>query len=454
MSLYIWKYFLTILKNKLSPIEFSMWIRPLKAQLINNNIFELYAPNQFVLDWIKKKYLHDFNQLLYSYFGPNHPLLKIKIIQEILNKEKEKSIKIKKKNNFMINQIHINQSQLNLSYCSNINKNYNFDNFVEGKSNHLARSITYQIANNIGKKYNPLFLYSKTGLGKTHLLNAVTNNVILNKKNAKIIYINSKLFIKNIIYALKYKIIDRLKNYYKSVDFFLIDDVQYFSDKEKCKEEFFHTFYTLLQGNQQIILTANCYPKEIKGIEDFLKLKFNFDLVIAINPPELNTRMSILIHKAYEKNILLSKDVAYFIAKKLHSNVRDLEIIINTIIIKSIFNHKKITINFVQKILYNLFNKTQIVTIDIIQKMVSKYYQIKLTDLLSKKRLRSIVLSRQIAMAITKKLTNYSLSEIGNAFGGRDHTTVLHACRTIEQLIQKNHNINNDFFNLIKTLSI
>ncbi|XAJ85307.1 chromosomal replication initiator protein DnaA [Buchnera aphidicola (Formosaphis micheliae)] len=455
MSLSIWKKCLTYLQNILPPTEFSMWIRPLKAKL-DNNVLELSAPNCFILDWVQDKYLKHFNKLLHHFCGKNTPLLIFKIKKD----HQEKNIKK------LINCNHqyttINASKWDIlsisktsSYNSHINKKYNFSNFVEGKSNKLARALTCQVADNPGNSYNPLFLYSKTGLGKTHLLHAVGNYMIVNQFNKKIIYIHSERFVQDMVKALKNNNMEKFKQYYRTVNVLLIDDIQFFANKERSQEELFHTFNCLIEGNQQIILTSDRYPKEINGIEDRLKSRFSWGITVSITPPELKTRIDILINKSKENNIKLSNEVAFFIAKRLRSNVRELEGALNRIVASAKFTNKIITIDFVQETLRDLFIlQNKLTTIENIQKNVAEYYKIKVSDLLSKSRSRSITRPRQIAMAISKKLTNYSLPEIGDAFGGRDHTTVLHACKKIKQLCQENHNIKEDFLHLIQKLSL
>ncbi|MDE5285259.1 MAG: chromosomal replication initiator protein DnaA [Buchnera aphidicola] len=341
------------------------------------------------------------------------------------------------------------------SYSSNFHKKYTFENFIEGKSNQLARAAAYQVANNPGNSYNPLFLYGGTGLGKTHLLHAIGNGILAYKYNIKIIYMHSERFVQDMVKALQNNAIEKFKLHYRSVDALLIDDIQFFANKERSQEEFFHTFNALLEGNQQIILTSDRYPKEINGVEDRLKSRFGWGLTIAINPPELETRVAILIKKADENNIILPDEVAFFIAKRLKSNVRELEGALNRIIVNANFAHKSITIEFVREALQDILAlQEKLVTIDNIQKKVAEYYKIKVSDLLSRRRSRSVARPRQMAMAMAKELTNHSLPEIGEAFSGRDHTTVLHACRKIEQLREENCDIQEDFLNLIRTLSV
>ncbi|MFY3762378.1 chromosomal replication initiator protein DnaA, partial [Escherichia coli] len=345
-------------------------------------------------------------------------------------------------------------AQPELSYRSNVNPKHTFDNFVEGKSNQLARAAARQVADNPGGAYNPLFLYGGTGLGKTHLLHAVGNGIMARKANAKVVYMHSERFVQDMVKALQNNAIEEFKRYYRSVDALLIDDIQFFANKERSQEEFFHTFNALLEGNQQIILTSDRYPKEINGVEDRLKSRFGWGLTVAIEPPELETRVAILMKKADENDIRLPGEVAFFIAKRLRSNVRELEGALNRVIANANFTGRAITIDFVREALRDLLAlQEKLVTIDNIQKTVAEYYKIKVADLLSKRRSRSVARPRQMAMALAKELTNHSLPEIGDAFGGRDHTTVLHACRKIEQLREESHDIKEDFSNLIRTLS-
>jgi chromosomal replication initiator protein len=431
-----------------------MWIRSLKAKL-NNNILEIYTPNQFILDWIKDKYLIHFKKILRDFCGSDSPLIKFKVYQTSKEKKFKKNIlqKIQNKDEKIIwNKIPIFEKS---SCRSNINKKHSFENFIEGKSNQLARAAASQVANNPGNSYNPLFLYGGTGLGKTHLLHAIGNKISAYKYNVKIIYMHSERFVQDMVKALQNNAIEKFKLYYRSVDALLIDDIQFFAHKERSQEEFFHTFNALLEGNQQIILTSDRYPKEINGVEDRLKSRFGWGLTVAIDPPELETRVAILIKKADENNIILPDEVAFFIAKHLHSNVRELEGALNRVIVNANFTHRSITVEFVREALQDILAlQEKLVTIDNIQKTVAEYYKIKVSDLLSRRRSRSVARPRQMAMAMAKELTNHSLPEIGDAFSGRDHTTVLHACRKIEQLREESSDIKEDFSNLIRTLSV
>ncbi len=445
MSLSLWQQCLARLQDELPATEFSMWIRPLQAELSDNTL-ALYAPNRFVLDWVRDKYLNNINGLLNTFCGADAPQLRF----EVGTKPVTQTLKTPVHNVVAPTQTTTAEP----TYRSNVNVKHTFDNFVEGKSNQLARAAARQVADNPGGAYNPLFLYGGTGLGKTHLLHAVGNGIMARKPNAKVVYMHSERFVQDMVKALQNNAIEEFKRYYRSVDALLIDDIQFFANKERSQEEFFHTFNALLEGNQQIILTSDRYPKEINGVEDRLKSRFGWGLTVAIEPPELETRVAILMKKADENDIRLPGEVAFFIAKRLRSNVRELEGALNRVIANANFTGRAITIDFVREALRDLLAlQEKLVTIDNIQKTVAEYYKIKIADLLSKRRSRSVARPRQMAMALAKELTNHSLPEIGDAFGGRDHTTVLHACRKIEQLREESHDIKEDFSNLIRTLS-
>ncbi|ASY81442.1 MULTISPECIES: chromosomal replication initiator protein DnaA [Pectobacterium] len=464
MSLSLWQQCLARLQDELPATEFSMWIRPLQAELSDNTL-ALYAPNRFVLDWVRDKYLNNINVLLNDFCGMDAPLLRFEVgskplVQTVSQPAQSHHNPVSVARQQPVRTAPVRPSwdnspvQAEHTYRSNVNPKHTFDNFVEGKSNQLARAAARQVADNPGGAYNPLFLYGGTGLGKTHLLHAVGNGIIARKPNAKVVYMHSERFVQDMVKALQNNAIEEFKRYYRSVDALLIDDIQFFANKERSQEEFFHTFNALLEGNQQIILTSDRYPKEINGVEDRLKSRFGWGLTVAIEPPELETRVAILMKKADENDIRLPGEVAFFIAKRLRSNVRELEGALNRVIANANFTGRSITIDFVREALRDLLAlQEKLVTIDNIQKTVAEYYKIKVADLLSKRRSRSVARPRQMAMALAKELTNHSLPEIGDAFGGRDHTTVLHACRKIEQLREESHDIKEDFSNLIRTLS-
>jgi len=437
-----------------------MWIRPLQC-VIDDNIMTLYAPNRFVLDWVRDKYVNRINELL-TINESNNPLLlrfdvgSKPVVNKVINNSASPTITGGHETLFAKSAPapRVAEPESNLPKKTNVRLNYTFDNFVEVKYNQLARAAASQVADNPGSAYNPLFIYGGTGLGKTHLLHAVGNGILLNKPNAKIAYMHSERFVQDMVRALQNNAMEKFKQYYRSVDALLIDDIQFFAGKERTQEEFFHTFNALLEGNQQVILTSDRYPKEINGVDDRLKSRFGWGLTLAIEPPELETRVAILKRKAQESQINLADEVAFFIAKRLRSNVRELEGALNRVIANANFTGRAITIDFVREALRDLLAlQDKLVTIDNIQRTVAEYYKIKIADLLSKRRNRSVARPRQIAMVLSKELTNHSLPEIGDAFGGRDHTTVLHACRKVKSLREETHDIKEDYSNLIRTLS-
>lgn len=468
MSSSLWLQCLQQLQEELPATEFSMWVRPLQAEL-NDNTLTLFAPNRFVLDWVRDKYLNSINGLLKEFCGSDTPNLHFEVGSKPTHapvsrpKRTAADVAAESSGPAQVQQSRpLNKSWdtgqreivIDVNHRSNVNPKHKFHNFVEGKSNQLGLAAAKQVSDNPGLSYNPLFLYGGTGLGKTHLLHAVGNAIIENKPGARVVYMHSERFVQDMVKALQNNAIEEFKRYYRSLDALLIDDIQFFANKERSQEEFFHTFNALLEGNQQIILTSDRYPKEINGVEDRLKSRFGWGLTVAIEPPELETRVAILMKKAEDHQITLADEVAFFIAKRLRSNVRELEGALNRVIANANFTGRPITIDFVREALRDLLAlQEKLVTIDNIQKTVAEYYKIKMADLLSKRRSRSVARPRQVAMALSKELTNHSLPEIGDAFGGRDHTTVLHACRKIKELREESHDIKEDYSNLIRTLS-
>ncbi|KIO37016.1 chromosomal replication initiator protein DnaA [Shewanella sp. cp20] len=459
MAVSLWQQCIGRLQDELSAQQFSMWIRPLQAEMDGETLV-LYAPNRFVLDWVRDKYLNTINQFFTEQMGSDAPKLRFDIGSRPVSKPAAPAASTKSpvapaaSKSPSKPSFNSNEPAVTANHRSNINPTYQFDNFVEGKSNQLGKAAALQVSENPGGAYNPLFLYGGTGLGKTHLLHAVGNGIIKNKPDAKVVYMHSERFVQDMVKALQNNAIEEFKRYYRSVDALFIDDIQFFANKDRSQEEFFHTFNALLEGNHQVILTSDRYPKEIDGVEDRLKSRFGWGLTVAIEPPELETRVAILMRKAQESGINLPDEVAFFIAKRLRSNVRELEGALNRVIANANFTGRPITIDFVREALRDLLAlQEKLVTIDNIQKTVAEYYKIKMADMLSKRRSRSVARPRQMAMALSKELTNQSLPEIGDAFGGRDHTTVLHACRKIAQLREESHDIKEDYANLIRTLS-
>ena len=349
---------------------------------------------------------------------------------------------------------HAHDKSRRLRYRGELSESYTFSNFIEGKSNQLARAASAQVANNPGGAYNPLFIYGGVGLGKTHLMHAIGNHMRKQNPGANVIYLHSQTFVHSMVSALQLNAINEFKRYYHSVDALLIDDIQFFANKERSQEEFFHTFNAIFEGGRQIILTCDKYYNQINGLEERLKSRFGWGLSVAVEPPELETRAAILINKANRDNIYLPNEGAMFMAQKLRSNVRELEGALKKVVAHSRFVGEDISVPLIKEALKDLLAiQNKLVTIDNIQRTVAEYYKIKMSDMLSKRRSRSVARPRQMAMCLSKELTNHSLPEIGNLYGGRDHTTVMHACRTINDLRKSSVDINEDYQNLLRSLS-
>ena len=450
----LWQQCSERLQSDLPLQQFNTWIRPIQAEQSGDTL-TLYAPNIYSVDWVRDKYLKSINSILNEVTDNKAPKVIIKVGNVSTSSNQQSSNARTRTPTKRSGPTFGRSSPQDIEeFESNIHPEYTFDNFVEGKSNQLARAAAIQVAENPGGVYNPLFVYGGTGLGKTHLLHAVGNGIMAHKQGAKVFYIRAERFVQDMVNSIRNSSTNEFKRYYRSVDALLIDDIHFFANKKGSQEEFFHTFNALLEGNQQIIMTSDLYPKEIDGVEDRLKSRFGWGLTIAIEPPELETRVAILIRKADERGLHMPHEVAFFIAKRLRSNVRELEGALNRVVANVSLTGRAITIDFVREALRDLIAaQEKLVTIDNIQKTVAEYYNIKLADILSKRRSRSVARPRQLAMALAKELTNHSLPEIGDAFGGRDHTTVLHACRQIQKLKEEQHDIKEDYRNLIRTLS-
>lgn len=449
MSSLLWEYCLNHLEGELDLQEFNTYIRPLQA-IQQDSTLRLYAPNQFVVDWIQDCAKSRINALLSHY--SNGRIEKAILEVGSCNPQPQVHIQVFDRNSGSLpisspkTTDQIPESRLNI--------NYTFDNFVEGKSNQLPRAASYQVAENPGSAYNPLFIYGGVGLGKTHLMHAVGNRIRAHSPDARVAYLHSEQFVAGMIKALQLNTIDDFKARYRSVDVLLIDDIQFLAGKERSQEEFFYTFNTLLEIQRQIILTCDRFPKEVNGLEERLKSRFGWGLTVAVEPPELETRVAILMNKASVENISLSDDVAFFLGRLIHSNVRELEGGLRRVIAYSRFTHRAITIELTREALKDLLAlQEKLVTIENIQKTVAEYYKIRISDLSSKRRSRAVARPRQIAMALSKELTDHSLTEIGKCFGGRDHTTVLHACRKISEFKNTDPRIAEDHQNLLKKLS-
>ena len=449
----VWKECVTQLVQKLPSQQLSTWISPLQAKEQAGTL-TLLAPNRFVLQWVKDNYLSDIVSMVSTLTNGED----VKVVLVIGSSEPSTVAKapIAVVGNTSMNAVkhNNNSSDSAVAHKSKINLSFTFDNFVEGKSNQLARAASEQVGENPGDAYNPLFIYGGVGLGKTHLMHAVGNAILERNPKAKVIYLHSERFVADMVKALQTNKINDFKRFYRTVDALLIDDIQFFAGKERSQEEFFHTFNALLEGQSQVILTSDRYPKEINGVEERLKSRFGWGLTVAVEPPELETRVAILISKAEKMEVDFPPEVAFFVAKRIRSNVRELEGALKRVVAHAHFTGSVISIEFVKDALKDLLAlQDRLVTIDNIQKTVAEYYKVKLSDMLSRRRNRSIARPRQVAMALAKELTNHSLPEIGHAFGGRDHTTVMHACRTVKQLIETTGDLKEDWTNLLRLLS-
>ncbi|MFL2583729.1 MAG: chromosomal replication initiator protein DnaA [Gammaproteobacteria bacterium] len=440
----IWQQCLKQLEIEMDSQGFNTWIVPLQA-LEKNDKLDIFAPNQFVFDWVKDKHFERIKDIVLSssendyevgLFIGSVPLQKVTAANVTSEEPKQKTAVRRPSQN------------------SGLRAELNFDSFVEGKSNQLARAAALQVSNNPGKAYNPLFISGGVGLGKTHLMHAVGNLITQNGRDLKAIYLHSERFVADMVRALQHNKINEFKRYYRSVDALLIDDIQFFSGKDRSQEEFFHTFNALLEGDQQIVLTCDRYPREVAGVEERLKSRFGWGLTVAVEPPELETRVAILMKKANSNKVDLPHEVAFFIGKRFRSNVRELEGALHRVVANAHFTGSAITLDFAKEALKDLLAmQDRLVTIENIQKTVAEYYKIRVSDLLSKRRSRSVARPRQVAMTLSKELTNHSLPEIGDAFGGRDHSTVIHANKKIAELRSSNSKIEEDYANLERILT-
>jgi chromosomal replication initiator protein len=483
---YLWSKCVDYLEDELPAQQFNTWIKPLRAKFSEGGLL-LLAPNRFIKDWVAEKFMsrileltnmlvHDQEQVsvyikIYDDIklrGPvgsvkssagSAPLIKPAVAGEALtsNQAADRRSQPESLNDF--GKFHNSFNPYEAAnkrggHKSNLINSYRFENFVEGKSNQLARAAAMQVVENPGGSYNPLFLYGGVGLGKTHLMHAVGNALKIEKPSAKVVYLHSERFVADMVKALQLNAINDFKRYYRGVDALLIDDIQFFANKERSQEEFFHTFNALLEGGQQMILTCDRYPKEIRGLEERLKSRFGWGLTVSIDPPELETRVAILMAKAAQVGINLPNDAAFFLAQRVRSNVRELEGALKRVVASAHFTKRPIDIGLIKESLKDLLAlQDKLVSIDNIQRTAAEYYKIKVADMMSKRRSRSVARPRQVAMALSKELTNHSLPEIGDAFGGRDHTTVLHACKKIKELRDTSSDIREDYQNLLRTLA-
>ncbi|PSF13638.1 chromosomal replication initiator protein DnaA [Marinobacter fuscus] len=483
----MWHQCLEVLRDEFPAQQFNTWLRPLQSDQ-RDGLLMLLAPNRFVMDWVNEKYLRRIEEVLKDLNGGQAPRVQMKVgsapkASEKVARSEPAPVRISEEPGLTVTEEEKSvaatvasepvpapaptppppsaaserrpvQVEGDIKHQSFLNETFTFETFVEGKSNQLARAASMQVAENPGGAYNPLFLYGGVGLGKTHLMHAIGNEIVRRNPRAKVAYLRSERFVADMVKALQLNAINEFKRYYRSVDALLIDDIQFFARKERSQEEFFHTFNALLEGGQQVIVTCDRFPKEIVDMEERLKSRFGWGLTVMVEPPELETRVAILMKKADQANVKLSSEAAFFIAQKIRSNVRELEGALRLVIANAHFTGSEITPPFIRESLKDLLalHEKQ-VSIDNIQRTVAEYYKIKVADLLSKRRTRTVTRPRQVAMSLSKELTNHSLPEIGDAFGGRDHTTVLHACKKIVELQETDPGIREDYQNFMRLLT-
>ena len=436
----IWPECRQILKGEIPEKLFNTWILPIHS-IENKNSIRLLAPNKFVLKKVSEDYLSRIEEIVLQKDSS------IDLSFSVGSRDIENVTEQKKPR---VSQERMHRPKVE----SRLNTSFTFDAFVEGKSNQLARAAAIQVSENIGRSYNPLFIYGGVGLGKTHLMQAVGNSLLSINPGARISYVHSERFVGDMVRGLQHNTISEFKRTYRSLDALLIDDIQFFAGKERSQEEFFHTFNALLEGQKQIILTCDRYPKEVSGLEERLKSRFGWGLTVAIEPPELETSVAILMKKSNMEGVYLPEEVAFFIAKRIRSNIRELEGALRRVIANAQFTGSEINLDFAKDALKDLLSmQERLVSIENIQKTVAEYFKLRVADLLSKRRSRSVARPRQIAMTLAKELTNHSLPEIGDAFGGRDHTTVLHGYRRIISLRETENRVNEDYLNLLRTLT-
>ncbi|HVN46225.1 MAG TPA: chromosomal replication initiator protein DnaA [Steroidobacteraceae bacterium] len=442
MEASLWTRCMGALEAELPEQQFNTWVRPLQA-MEGNGALKLLAPNRFVVDWVNANLLPRIGELLRDESSGDAPIVTVEV--------GSRSVPLRAA---ALAVAAPPRRAEGLVVGARLNPDFTFASFVEGKSNQLAKAAALQVAGNPGRAYNPLFLYGGVGLGKTHLMHSIAHLIKANDAEARIAYVHSERFVGDMVRALQHNSMNEFKTAYRSLDALLIDDIQFFAGKERSQEEFFHTFNELLEGQHQVILSCDRYPKEVEGLEERLKSRFGWGLTVAIEPPELETCVAILMTKAQGVGVALPEEVAFFIAKRIRSNVRELEGALRRVLANSRFTGRPITLEFTKEALKDLLSlQAKLVTIENIQKTVADYYKVRMADLLSKRRSRSVARPRQVAMALAKELTTHSLPEIGDAFGGRDHTTVLHACKRIKGLRDIEQRMKEDYSNLLRTLA-
>jgi chromosomal replication initiator protein len=440
----IWQQCISSLEGEISEQQLNTWILPLQVEQ-DPNTLKLLAPNRFVMDWVRKHFLERICELVASIDDSKSISVSLIIGSQTRSSPPDHTTAAPE----------YSQNPPPRAYrSSGLNESHRFTNFVEGKSNQLARAASIQVSNQPGSEYNPLYIYGGVGLGKTHLMHAIGNRIRENNPEANVLYVNCERFVSDMVKALQHSRMDDFKNSYRSLDALLIDDIQFLADKGRSQEEFFHTFNSLYESHAQMVITCDRFPKEIEGLEDRLRSRLGWGLAVDIKPADLETRVAILKSKAEQANADVPDDVAFFIAERFKSNIRELEGALKRVVAHARFTGQQITQDFARLALKELLAvQDKPITIDNIQKLVAEYFKIRVADLLSSRRNRSITRPRQIAMSLAKSLTRHSLPEIGNAFGGRDHTTVLHACRKVEELRGEDRRIDEDVEILARMLS-
>lgn len=443
-----WSTCLGRFQQELSSQQFNTWIKPLHCEVIDDGL-RLFAPNRFVQQWVKDRFLGKIEQIGKELF--DRPLI-IELVlaenghapaQEAARPSSQSEEKTEAKPQKVKVPLDI----------SGLNPAFNFDNFVTGKANQLARAAAIQVAENPGAGYNPLFVYGGVGLGKTHLIQAIGNHLRAHKPDAKIRYLHAERYVTDVVKAYENRAFDEFKRIYHSLDLLLIDDIQFFAKKSRTQEEFFYAFNTLIESKKQIVISCDTYPKEIADMDERLRTRFSWGLTVAVEPPELEMRVAILLKKAEAQRVVLHEDVAFFIAKQIRSSVRELEGALNRIVAMARFTGNPIDVPLAKEALKDLIAvRGRQVTIENIQKTVADYYKIKVAEMYSKKRSRNVARPRQVAMAMARELTDRSFPEIGEAFGGRHHTTVIHACDEIAKLRQNDPGLAHDLAFLVQVI--
>jgi chromosomal replication initiator protein len=448
-----WQSCLNQFEKELPAQQFNTWIRPLNLDqdATPSGELKLIAPNRFVLQWVKERFLSRIEAMGDAFFStPIRVSLKLAVDESRTKAAVVNPLPAQGKSPGTAQKP---TTQATPGGKSNLIREFTFDSFVAGKANQLARAAALQVAEHPGTSYNPLFIYGGVGLGKTHLIHAIGNFVLTQYPESKVRYLHASDYVSDVVRAYQQKSFDEFKRYYHSLDLLLIDDIQFFTGKDRTQEEFFYAFNALIEAHKQVIITCDTYPKDLSGLDERLKSRFSWGLTVAVEPPEQEMRVAIILKKAEAVSFKLDENVAFFIAKHIRSNVRELEGALKSVIAYARFNGKDITLDTAKEALKDLLMaQNRQITVENIQKTAADYYKLKVSDLLAKKRARNIARPRQMAMALAKDLTQMSLPEIGDAFGGRDHTTVLHACRTIAALREKDHEINRDYHVLEQVL--